>query len=199
MAIFVPDLGPSPGSFKLTEPVGEEVVPLEKIDVLPRSGKKPEGCVLQMWVSVAGLPRPISTVCDGGAEVAMISQRVFQQLDPQPELRLTTEKVKGLYGPDHTPLGESTLQVQIPELSVAAAYDFIVDDIEEDLLVDASLLHYTEVQLTYDRQELVGKGKVVKAVARLRARAFKARRVILKKDWVVQPRSRQLVPGRVAD
>ena len=67
--------------------------------------------MLQMWVSVAGLPRPILTVCDGGAEVAMISQRVFQQLDPQPELIPTTEKVKGLYGPDHTPLGECTLQV----------------------------------------------------------------------------------------
>ena len=47
---------------------------------------------------------------------------------------------------------------------MAAAYDFIVDDIEEDLLVDASLLHYMEVQLRYDRQELVCKGKVVKAV-----------------------------------
>ena len=56
----------------------------------------------------------------------MISQRLFRQLDPQPELRTMTEKVKGLYGPDHTPLGECTLQVQIPELSVAAVYDFIV-------------------------------------------------------------------------
>ena len=65
------------------------------------------------------------------------------------------------------------LQVQIPELAVAEAYDFIVDDIE-DLLVDASLLHYMEVQLRYDRQELVRKGKVLKAVARLRTRASKA-------------------------
>ena len=78
---------------------------------------------------------------------------------------------------------------------MAAAYAFIVDDIEEDLLVDASLLHYMEVQLRYDRQELVCKGKVVKAVARLRMRASKARRVILKKDWVIQQRSSQLVPG----
>ena len=61
-----------------------------------------------------------------------------------------------MYGPDHTPLGECTLQVKIPELSVAADYDSIVDDIEEeDLLGDASLLHYMEIQLRYDRQELV--------------------------------------------
>ena len=85
----------------------------------------------------------------------MISQRIFQQLNPQPELIPTKQKVKGLYGPDHTPLRECTLQVKIPELSVVADYDFIVDDIEEDLLVDASLLHYMEVQLRYDRQELV--------------------------------------------
>ena len=82
---------------------------------------------------------------------------------------------------------------------MAATYDFIEDNIEEDLLVDASLLHYMEVQLRYDRQELVRKGKVVKAVFRLRTRASKARQVILKKDWVIQPRSRQLVPGQVAD
>ena len=68
---------------------------------------------------------------------------------------------------------------------MAAAYDFIVDDIEEDLLMDASLLHYMEVQLRYDRQELVRKDKVVKAVARLRTRASKARRVVLKKDWII--------------
>ena len=53
--------------------------------------------------------------------------------------------------------------------------------------------------MRYDRQELVLKGKVVKAVARLRTRAPKARQVILKKDWIIQPRSRQLVPGRVAN
>ena len=100
---------------------------------------------MQMWVSVTGLDRAILTVCDGRAEAAMISQQVFQQLDPQPELRPTTEKLKGLYGQDHTPIGECTFQVQIPELSLAAAYDFIVGNIEEDLLVDASLLHFMEV------------------------------------------------------
>ena len=58
---------------------------------------------------------------------------------------------------------------------MAAAYDFIVDDIEEDLLIDASLLHYMEVQLRFDMQELVRKDKVVKVVARLRTRVSKAR------------------------
>ena len=53
--------------------------------------------------------------------------------------------------------------------------------------------------MRYDRQELVCKDKVVKVVARLRTRASKARQVMLKKDWIIQPRSRQLVLGRVAE
>ena len=80
---------------------------------------------------------------------------------------------------------------------MAADYNFIVDDIKEDLLVDVSLLHYMAVQLRYDRQELVRKGKVIKAVARLRMRVSKVRRVTLKKDWIIQPRARHLVPGQV--
>ena len=61
------------------------------------------------------------------------------------------------------------------------------------------LLHYVEVQLRYDRQGLVHKGKGCEAVARLRTRASKARQVMLRKDWIIQPSSRQLVPGWVAE
>ena len=93
--------------------MGEEAVPLEKIDVLPHPDKKPDGCVLQMLMTVSDLPNSILAVGYGGAEVAMISQRLLKQLDPQPELRPTKEKVKGLYGPNHTPLGECILQVKI--------------------------------------------------------------------------------------
>ena len=41
-------------------------------------------------------------------------------------------------------------------------YDFIVDDIEEDILIDASMLHYAQIQLRYDTQELCRQGKTVK-------------------------------------
>ena len=81
--VFIPSKGQSkgtkarhsqePGPFKLTRPEGKEAVPLEKVNVLPRPGKKPEGCVLQMWVSVTDLDRPILTVWNRRAEVAMIS------------------------------------------------------------------------------------------------------------------------------
>ena len=92
--------------FLLREPVGEEAVRLEKIDVLPHPEKKPDGCVLQMWMIVSGLPNSILAVCEGGAEVAMISQRLFQQLDSQQELRPTKENVKGLVWPrSYTPWG----------------------------------------------------------------------------------------------
>ena len=39
---------------------------------------------------------------------------------------------------------------------------------EEDLLIDVSMLHYAQVQLRYDTQELTRKGKDVKEVARIR-------------------------------
>ena len=68
-------------------------------------------------------------------------------------------------------------------------YDFIEDDIEEDILLDASMLHYAQIQLRYDTQELCWKGKSVKGVARLRHGGYRARRIALQTDWVVPPRS----------
>ena len=93
-------------------------------------------------------------------------------------------------------MGECSIKVGIPEQSVVINYDFIVDDIEEDLLIDTSILHYAQIQLRYGTQELSRKGKTVKGVARLRRGEYRARRITLQSDWIVQPRSRQLLPGR---
>ena len=134
-------------------------------------------------------------MCDGGAEIAMMSLKTYEQLSPKPELRTTIETVRGLYGPEHKPMGECTVQIKIPELSVVMSYDVIVDDIDEDFLMDATLMHYAGVQLNYDRQELTRKNKVAKGVARISS-ARKARRLVLERDWIVQPESRQLVPGK---
>ena len=146
-----------------------------------------------------GSTTKVLAVCDGGAEVALISKNLYDKLEPQPKLRPTAEQVKGLYGPNHSPLGECTILIEIPELAVAIEYDVVVDEIEEDLLIDAAMMHHAGIQLKYDEQELCRKNKTVKGVARLRRGAYKARRVCLQKDWVVPSRSRQLVPGRVKD
>ena len=105
-------------------------------EVLPHPNEKPAGCHLQLWVTVAGYHIPILAVCNGGSEVALMSQRLYEQLDPKPELCPTTEKIKGLYDPNHSPMGEFSIRVKIPELSVVINYDFIVEDIEEDLLLN---------------------------------------------------------------
>ena len=169
------------------------------MEVLPRPQQKPSGCVLQLWVQVQGSPSKVLAVCDGGAEIALISRNLYERLEPRPRLRPTEEKVKGLYGPNHSPLGECTIQVEIAELAVTVQYDVVVDEIEEDLLIDAAMLHYAGVQLDYEHQELCRKNKSVKGVARIRRGCCRARRVLLQKDWVIQPRSRQLVPGRAKD
>ena len=66
-----------------------------------------------------------------------MSQSIYQQLDLKPALHPTAEKIKGLYGPNHSPLGECSIKIKIPELAVAVNFDFIVDDIEVDMLIDA--------------------------------------------------------------
>ena len=104
-------------------------------------------------------------VCDGGAELSIMSYRLYQQLEPRPELRATTERVRGLYGPQHDPLGECTIEIEIPELQLTVMYDVIVDDIEEELLIDATLMHYANMQLDYKTKELRRKNRVVKGVA----------------------------------
>ena len=61
------------------------------------------------------------------------------------------------------------------------------------------MLHYAQIQLRYDTQELSRKGKVVKGVTRLRYGEYRARRITLQSDWIMQRRSRQLLPGRAQE
>ena len=68
-----------------------------------------------------------------------MSQNVYEQLRPQPELCPTNQKIKGLYGPNYSPLGECTVSLENSEQAVAIHYNVIVDDIEEDFLIDVSM------------------------------------------------------------
>ena len=54
--------------------------------------------------------------------------------------------------------------------------------------------HRSPAQVWYHRT--FKKKKVAKAISRLGRKENKSRRVIIQKDWVIQLRSRQLVPGR---
>ena len=168
----------------------------EGMEFLPRPYSRPTGKVIQLWVSVKGYPSRVLALHDGGAEVAMMSYHLYQQLSPQPELRPTSDTVKGIYGPQHNPRGECTVQIEMKDLAVIIEYDVVVDDIEEDLLIDAAMMSHAGIQLKYDTQELLRKGRVAKGVSEGNRLTHKTRRVTLQKDWVIQPRSRQLVPGR---
>ena len=168
----------------------------KEMEFLPRPTSRPTGRVLQLWVTVKGHPSKVLALHDGGAEVAMMGYHLYQQMSPRPELRPTSETVKGIYGPQHNPRGECTVQIEIKELAVIIEYDVVVDDIEEDLLIDAAMMSHAGIQLNYETQELLRKGLVAKGVTGGSRQAHKAKRVTLQKDWVVQPRSRQLVPGK---
>ena len=85
--------------------------------------------------------------------------------------------------------GMHNQDIDIPVPTVAIDYDDIVDVIKEDL-INASMLRYAKAHLKYYTQELIRKGKVVKRVARIRHRDYKARRITLKADWKIEPRSR---------
>ena len=90
------------------------------------------------------------------------------------------------------------VKVEISELAVAIHYDVVVNDREEDFLTDRSMLHYTQVQVKYDTQELYRKGKAVKRVARIRRGEYRACGDSLHADWLIQSRSRHLVAGQVS-
>lgn len=150
---------------------------------------------MQLWVNLAALPSRALAVFDGGAELPILSHRLYQQMSPQPELRPTTENLRGLYGPAHQPLGQCTVKLAIPELAVRVTYDVIVDNISEDLLIDASLMSYMGISIRYPEKLMERKGRTTRGIARLRGEG-RVRRLQLAKDWIVEPRSRQLVPGR---
>ena len=139
-------------------------------------------------------PARVLAIFDGGAELPVLSYRVYQQMDPQPELRPTSETLRGLYGPAHQPLGECTVTLEMPELGVRVTYNVIVDDISEDILIDAYLMGYLDISLKYADRELTRKGKTVKGIARVKGEGC-VWRLMLAQDCLVEPQSRQLVPG----
>ena len=121
---------------------------------------------MQVPVKLGGMETSVLAVCDGGAEVAVLSRTVFEQIEPRPELRPTQEKVRGLFGPERTPLGECTVYIEVPGLAIMVEYDVVVDEIEETILLDAAFLHYAQIQMRYDTLELSRNGKIVKGVSR---------------------------------
>jgi len=171
------------------------VTSLGEIDDLPQPQEKPEGCVMQLWVHLAAFQSRVLAVFDGGAELPVLSNRIYQQMYPQPELRPATENLRGLYGPAHQPIGQCTVRMEIPELCVRVSYDVVVDDIAEDMLVDASLMSYMGISVRYADKMLERKGKTTRGIARLKGES-RVRWLMIAKDWVIQPRSRQLVPGK---
>ena len=150
-----------------------------------------------MWVNLPGQSSPSFAVFDGGAEVAVLSTRVFEQLSPTPDLQPTRHSLKGLYGPSRQPRGECILKIYIPELKLTAEYVVVVDDIDEDLILDAGFMHHTNMSLDYKTKTLHRGSKVAKTVGSLRRADAKVYRLSVQEDWVVPPRCRQLVPARI--
>ena len=63
-------------------------------------------------------------------------------------------------------------------------YDVIVDNISEDLLVDANLMNYMNINIRYADKLMERKGKTTRGIARLRGEG-RVRRLQLAKDWIV--------------
>ena len=57
----------------------------ETMEFLPRPSNRPTNKVLQLWVTVRGYGPKVLAVHDGGAEVAMMSYSLYQQMSPRPE------------------------------------------------------------------------------------------------------------------
>ena len=115
--------------------------------------------MIQLCVKLTGCSSPVLDICDSGAEVALMSQRVYKPLSLQPELHPISDKIKGLCGPNYSPLGKCSVKVEIPELAVTIHYYVIVDNIEY-FLIHAFMLHYAKVQLKYDNKNCSEKEKL---------------------------------------
>ena len=157
----------------------------------------PDKCVLHMWVNLPGLSNPAFAVYDGGAEVAVLSTRLYEQLQPMPELRAPRHTLRGLYGPCRQPKGECVLRISVPELKLVAEYVVVVDDIEEDLILDAGFMHHTGLVLDYKSKELKRGERTAKTVGNLRRADARVRRLSLQRDCIIPARCRQIVPAQV--
>ena len=47
--------------------------------ICPDQTREPEGCVIHTWVQVQGHSSKILDMCDGDAEVALMSHRLYRQ------------------------------------------------------------------------------------------------------------------------
>jgi len=52
--------------------------------------------MFQLWINMPHLQPRVFAVFDGGAEVAVLSNCLYSQMDPKPELRTTIEGIHGL-------------------------------------------------------------------------------------------------------
>ena len=122
-------------------------------------------------------------------------------MDPKPPLRPATSKVRSYWGNPHLPIGEVTLQITIPSLKMVVDYDFVVDtDVVDPLLIDNSFQRYTRIHSDLAEKK-VSRGNITTKVFRRITKAGQGtntcRRIALAQDWVIQERSRTLIPGKV--
>ena len=66
-------------------------------------------------------------------------------------------------------------------------YNVTVDDIEENMLIDASTLHYAQVQLKYNTQELTRKRKVAERIARIKQGEYKQEELLSRQTGLNSP------------
>ena len=152
---------------------------------------------MHLWVRPEGLQTPLLAIYDGGAEVSVVSEQVYLQMSPRPELRPTTQTIRGLFGPSHNPLGVCTMKIELPDLEVIVEYDVVVDKMDETLLLDAGFMHHADIVLDYGQKELRRGEHTVKAVEGESRGNNRVRRLAVKQTWTVPARSHQLVPGKI--
>ena len=165
---------------------------------MPRPEHKPESHILAAPVTIEGLGHPIKGIFDGGAETCIMSFAVYMAIDPRvrPTLRASEQQVRGVFGVEHTPLGEITLKMGIPSLHLVAEYDVIVDNIEDDLILDNSFMVHAQIDNLYAQGKLVRGPHSTKAIPCV-SRVKQCRRISLQQSVIVAPHSRQILPGKI--
>ena len=114
----------------------------------------------------------------------------------RPVLRPSEQQVRGVFGVEHTPVGEITLRLGIPSLHLVADYDVIVDNIEDELILDNSFMVYAQIDNFYAQGKLVRGPHSTRAIPCV-SRVKQCRRISLQHSVVVAPHSRQILPGKV--
>ena len=119
-------------------------------------------------------------------------------IDPsvRPALRPSEQQVRGVFGVEHTPVGEITLRLGIPSLHLVADYDVIVDNIEDELILDNSFMVYDQIDNLYAQGNLVSGSHSAQAIPCV-SRVKQCWRICLQQSVKVAPHSRQILPGKV--